>query len=595
MAKNSKKNANVPPERVINAAAGMQARQNVPSGGWQNGYVPQSQYQAQQQYYAQQPGNAPQQRGWQVGQNTGSYQTTGSYRPEGQWTRGYTPVLQGGGPSSGMPGGNRNRKKGFPAWIFVLVLAALVACVMIFGVKPQIEANELADKVTPYDNLFCEGVWVDGIHLGGMTPEQAYNSVVSQINQRHDAWKVSLTYNGQIVGNITADMLGMSVDIGSVLNEAWKRGHTDAQGYVLSNKDRLEAMEQLKTEPFYAYTAVPSGDNSVIDTILGNLKAQIDTPASDAALLRIDATLSYPFVFQEETYGRVLNTEPVKEQLYHMVSVLQSGSVDLVPETIAPSVTVVDLKQNYELRSSMYTPIATSSTEYRNENIRVAFSKFNGYVLNPGKSFSFNSVVGERTEKAGFKPAVEYVYGEHVEGIGGGVCQASTTLYQAVVCAGLQVTKRSHHSDAVGYTELGKDATVYWVGKRKIDLVFKNNTDAPVYIFASVQADPSNKKRLIARVSIYGKYMEGVRYEIETKTVQILDPPTEPVYVKDTNGTYVTYTDQQKSVSKPAEGYVVESYRVKYVDNEVTDRKLLYTDTFNPKPERIYVGVKKRN
>ena len=203
-------------------------------------------------------------------------------------------------------------------------------------------------------------------------------------------------------------------------------------------------------------------------------------------------------------------------------------------------------------------------------------------------------MVGQRTEANGFYPAIEYAYGEHVMGIGGGVCQASTTVYQAAVCAGLQIVKREPHSDSVNYTEYGKDATVYWVGKRKIDLVFKNNTEDPIYMVAAVQKDPSNKRRLIAKVMMYGEDMGDIRYEIECKTVQELDPPEKPVYVKDKDATYVTYTDQEKSVSKAKPGYVVESYRVKYEGNVETERQLLYVDTYEPKAERIYVGVKRR-
>ena len=234
------------------------------------------------------------------------------------------------------------------------------------------------------------------------------------------------------------------------------------------------------------------------------------------------------------------------------------------------------------LRSSVYTPFSTS------------FEFINGYVLGPGSQFSFNNVVGQRTEANGFFPAIEYAYGEHVMGIGGGVCQASTTVYQAAVSAGLQIIKRSPHSDSVSYTEYGKDATVYWLDKRKIDLVFKNNTDDPIYMVAAVQTDPSNKRRLIAKVTMYGADMGDVRYEIDCKTVQELDPPEKPTYIKDKDATYVTYTDQEKSVSKAKPGYVVESYRVRYEGNVETERVLLYTDTYEAKPERIYVGVTKR-
>jgi vancomycin resistance protein YoaR len=273
---------------------------------------------------------------------------------------------------------------------------------------------------------------------------------------------------------------------------------------------------------------------------------------------------------------------------------MSSGTLELQPETVEPEVHILDLQKHYMLRSSVYTPISTSSEENRNNNIRRAFEFINGYVLQPGDQFSFNSVVGQRTEENGFFPAIEYAYGEHVMGIGGGVCQASTTLYQAAVCAGLQIVKRQPHSDAVSYTEYGKDATVYWVGKRKIDLVFRNSSEDPIYMVASVLQDPSNKRRLIAKVMMYGADMGDVRYEIETKTVQEIDPPENPVYVKDKEGTYVTYTDQQKSVSKAKPGYVVESYRVKYAGNTETERTILYTDTYDPKPERIYVGVNRR-
>jgi len=179
-------------------------------------------------------------------------------------------------------------------------------------------------------------------------------------------------------------------------------------------------------------------------------------------------------------------------------------------------------------------------------------------------------------------------------GIGGGVCQASTTLYQAAVCAGLTILNRVPHSDSVSYTEYGKDATVYWGSRKKIDFSFRNSTNEPVYIVAAVEQDPTNRKRLIAKVSIYGADMGDVRYEIEAKEISTIDPPTEPKYIKDTEGTYVKYTDQQKSVSKAREGHIVQSWRLEYTGNVLTEQKELYTDTYEAIPEKIYVGVQTR-
>ena len=514
--------------------------------------------------------------------HTGSYNSVGGHR-------GYVVDKQ---PSGNVESDNGKRKKsGSGRAVLIITIIVLLAGIGAGGyyyLKEYQRTQEINNKVEPYNNLFCPGVYVDGINLAGMTPEQALNSVQSQIQQRNDAWSVQLVYEGRIMGTINAEMLGMSVSIGDVLNQAWLQGHDG------DNEQRYAAMLELEQNPYHGYTAVPSGDNAAIDSLLAQLKSQIDTPAEDAALLSFDPDLSYPFTFKDEVYGKRLNTEPVIEELYRMVSEMKTGTVELVPDTVYPNVTKNDLQLHYMLRSSVYTPIASSSTENRNNNIRRAFEFINGYVLASGASFSFNNVVGERTTNNGFFTAIEYAYGEHVEGVGGGVCQASTTVYQAAVEAGLQITKREPHSDAVSYTDYGKDATVYWVGKRKIDLVFKNNTEGPIYIVAAVQEDPSNKRRLIAKVSMYGEYMGDVRYELQAEVVQELEAPTEPVYVKDKEGTYVTYTDQQKSVSKAQPGYVVQSYRLEYTGNELTARKELYTDTYEPKPERIYVGTKKR-
>ena len=491
-------------------------------------------------------------------------------------------------PTQPAPPKKQKKKSPFLKAFLVLLLLAGLGAGGYFGITSYQRNKTISDKVDPYNELFCPGVYVDGIHLGGMTPEQAMNSVQSQIRQRHDAWKVQLVYNGTLVAEINSDMLGFSVDPSHVLNQAWIQGHTG------DKEQRYNDMLRLEQEPYVGYTAQPDGNTKVIDDKLTAIKASIDKPATDAAFVAFDPSQAYPFTFTDEAYGLSLNTEPVKQRLYQMVSTMESGTIELVPDRLEPNVRKADLMKHYMLRSSVYTPIDRHSTDNRNKNIQRAFDFINGYVLQPGKTFSFNSVVGERTESNGFYPAIEYVYGEHVEGYGGGVCQASTTLYQAAVCAGLQILKREPHSDSVSYTDYGKDATVYWVGKRKIDLSFKNTTDEPIYIIANVQTDPGNKKRLIAKVSMYGQDMGDVRYEIESEVVETLPAPFNPVYVKDTSATYVVYKDQQQSVSKAKEGYVVKSYRVKYEGSSQTDKTLLYTDTYEPKPEKIYVGTKDR-
>ena len=482
----------------------------------------------------------------------------------------------------------RKKHTGLAVFGVVLLLAALGTGGYFAG-SHFLKQKEISEKVEPYDGLFCPGVYVDGISLEGMTPEQALNSIQSQIQQRHDAWSVQLNYNGEQIAEIDADMLEFSVDPRSVLEEAWKQGHTGEK------EQRYADMLRLEQEPYKSYTAKPSGNTRVIDEKLAQIKTKIDTPPTDAEMKAFDPSLPYPFEISDESYGYSLDTEPVKNRLYEMVSTMESGTLDLVPARLEPNVRKADLMKQYMLRSYASTPIDRHSTDDRNNNIRRAFELINGYRLDPGKTFSFNNVVGERTPENGFFPAIEYVYGEHVEGYGGGVCQASTTLYQAAICAGLQVLKREPHSDKVSYTDLGKDATVYWFGKRRIDLTFRNTTDSPIYIVAAVKQDSSNKKRLNATVAIYGLDMGDVKYERESEITETLPAPFNPVYKKDTNGTYVTYSDQQKSVSAAKEGYVVKSYLVEYSSGVQTDRKLICTDRYEAKAEVIYVGVKDRD
>ena len=577
---NRRKTADRIPQRVENAA---QSMADQASSGPRRGYIPPD----PGRMHAAQP----------TRQNTGMNQ---SVPPVYYTSNPGQPAYPNQHPVSGNQRGYimppvqqqapRQKKKhtGIVVTIAVLLIAALGAG-GYFGITSYLHNKEISEKIEPYTGLFCPGVYVDGIHLGGMTPEQAMNSVQSQIRQRHDAWKVQLVYNGIQVAEINADMLEFNVDPSNVMNLAWLQGHSGDE------EQRYADMLRLEQEPYVAYTAQPDGNTQVIDEKLAEIKASIDKPAENAVMTGFDPSLPYPFVITDESYGLNLDTQPIKEQLYHMVSTMESGTVELQPQRINPEVRKEELIKHYMLRSSIYTPIDKHSTENRNQNIQHAFDYINGYVLEPGKTFSFNNVVGERTEARGFLPAIEYVYGEHVEGYGGGVCQASTTLYQAAVCAGLQIVKREPHSDSVSYADYGKDATVYWVGKRKIDFAFKNNTDEPIYIVAGVQQDPSNKKRLIAKVSIYGQDMGDIRYELESEIVETIPAPFNPVYIKDTNGTYVTYKDQQESVTKAKEGYVVNGYLVQYTGNVQTDRKLLHTDTYEAKPERIYVGVKDRN
>jgi len=144
---------------------------------------------------------------------------------------------------------------------------------------------------------------------------------------------------------------------------------------------------------------------------------------------------------------------------------------------------------------SSFTTTINDKNENRVHNIKVAAEELDGTILQPGEIFSFNETVGRRTREKGYKEATIFVDGEKSKGVGGGICQLSTTLYNAALEADLEIVERHRHSREVSYVEEGRDATVVYNSK---DLRFKNTKDYPLEIKVSVTEDK-------VKVSLYKK------------------------------------------------------------------------------------------
>ncbi|MBQ3484930.1 MAG: VanW family protein [Clostridia bacterium] len=567
--------------------------------GWQQPYggVP-----VQQGWSQPYPVQQPVQQGWsqpypvQQPAQQGWSQPYPVQQPVQQsWSQPYTPAgndWQPNGGSAGQPAGNGDGggRKGNSKLKLILaaagILAAIVA-IVILAVNLS-RSSALHDEVSAYNSRFCEGVYVDGIHLGGMTQQEAVDAVTASAQQRMQAWNIRLTYQGGLIRIIKATDLGMTVNVHDALAAAWEPGH--ASNDV---KERKAAMDALLTEPYEGFTALPSGDTRVIDGILYDLAATVYRQPTDAYISEFNPLMhSYPFVIAPEQNGYFLDVAPIKEQISGMVENMTSGSIELTPQTLLPSVTEADIRRQHTLRGSAMTEISTMSTEGRTANIERAFEIINGTTLKPGESFSFNGIVGPRSAKNGFHLAIEYAYGNEREGYGGGVCQASTTIYLAAVRANMTITKREAHSDKVNYTAYGLDATVNLDGK-KIDLTFKNTTGSNVYILTYLERVGN---RWVCKVDIYGEsHEEGVTYDLIAETVEILQPPAEPEYVEDKTGTHVVYIDDEPVVKRKAEeGVVVDTFQVKYLNGKEVSRTFVAQDTYKAKTQQLWVGVSER-
>ncbi len=223
-----------------------------------------------------------------------------------------------------------------------------------------------------------------------------------------------------------------------------------------------------------------------------------------------------------------------------------------------------------EKMTDMYT-----STSNRINNIDLAAKAVNGTVLNPGDEFSFNKVVGERTAAKGYKPAGAYVGGKSVDEIGGGICQASSTLYYCALMSNLEITSRSNHMFSVSYLPLGLDATVSW---NSIDFKFKNSSDYPIEIKAWVE----NKELY---VEFWGSKVDENTVELESKTIETIGYET----IEKLDNTL--RPGERKVDTSGHSGYVSEAYKVvRDGDGKVISRTLLSKDTYRAQDRVILVG-----
>jgi vancomycin resistance protein YoaR len=240
--------------------------------------------------------------------------------------------------------------------------------------------------------------------------------------------------------------------------------------------------------------------------------------------------------------------------------------------------------QKYTKKQSEFSTDYASSTIQRKENINLAFSKINGTVLNSGEEFSFNAVVGERTAENGFKEAKVILAGEYENGIGGGVCQASTTLYNAVIRAGLDVMEVNPHSMPASYVPLSLDAMVSWGYS---DLKFVNNTDGPLFI--KTLTDGS---KLTA--TIYGNTLKENQKAVPRAELIKTLPHEGDKVVADIEGKYadkIMFKGEYVRETSPKEGYESRAYIDFYENGILVNSKEIRHDIYKPKQGVVYEGA----
>ncbi|MGB9868267.1 MAG: VanW family protein [Bacillota bacterium] len=279
----------------------------------------------------------------------------------------------------------------------------------------------------------------------------------------------------------------------------------------------------------------------------------------------------------KEVAGAILESESLKDVL------LNGGKWYSIPQRVVVPLSKVlpEMTEKKVMALGVRKLIGSYSTRYeedgkRSENIKIACSKIDGLLLAPGEVFSFNAVVGPRDESGGYQEANVFLEGRVVPGIGGGICQVSSTLYNAVLLANLKVVERHNHFFAVDYVPLSRDATVAWNGP---DLVLKNTLNCHVVLKCAAREG-------VITAKVFGDAPPGQAVRIISEVLERIEFPTQTVVDP-------TKPQDFKKEEKGAYGYRSRAYRVILKDGKEVSRELLSVDYYKPRPRIVTTGAGK--
>jgi len=309
-----------------------------------------------------------------------------------------------------------------------------------------------------------------------------------------------------------------------------------------------------------------------LDEIIDDIYQKEYVPAKDAYVdFSPDAEKKFKAV--KEVYGKEIEKDKLKDDIISALSV-GGGCVKATYKPVIPQITEKDLSTDIYVRSKFSTSYATSS-EDRKSNVKKAAKTLNGVVVADGEQFSFNETVGKRSERNGYKNAKIIVDGNFVDGVGGGVCQVSTTLYNAALLSGLKISEYHPHSLAVSYVESSFDAMVSY---GLCDLRFINNTGAPIYIKAFTADDR-------VYFVIYGKKLD-CEYSRESVVTKITPAKIEK--------TFSSALDENEYIIKtaPKDGVESQGYLIKKINGKIVSRTLIRKDVYKPVTGLIEYGEK---
>ena len=457
----------------------------------------------------------------------------------------------------------KKKSKGF-VW-FISVSAVAVVCLLVcqFFFENSLTTN----------SKFYENTKINGIDVSNMTMAEAENVVLTDMLNSRNEIEINLK-NGDKEWKLKGTDFEVTNKLEPYIKEIASYGKT---GNYFQNLKKSKEIKEKGLDFQVSYKSVLANFEDKLNEIID----EVEQPQVPASLI-FNTELEFPFEVEKGQASVTVLRDELYSQIDEALKIGKVANVEIPIIEIAPEFNEEELIKSVVKRSEFSTSYATSKADRKN-NVKKAIESFNGLIVESGQTVSFNETTGPRTEENGYKSAHIIYNGVYVDGVGGGVCQASTTLYNALLLAGIDIDKVSHHTLPASYVPLSFDAMV---SGDYADLVFTNNLENPIYIKTS--ADDNE-----VRVEIYGQDTDGVTIERRAELVKVLGHNGDKI-IPDTKGEYsnkILYKGEFYRVKWPKQGYESKGYLRYYKDGEFVEEKEIRHDYYMPQDGIVMEGV----
>jgi vancomycin resistance protein YoaR len=404
-----------------------------------------------------------------------------------------------------------------------------------------------------YSNTIYPKVFVENIDLSGKSKEEALKLLSEKYGQEVLKKKI-IVRAGDRTYTIDYSKLSGKYNMDEAVNDSFSYGK---DSNIFKKYELIKKPEPKDLELKFTYDSKP------IKELVAGIQKDIDKTPSNAS---IKMTSRGNFSVTADKKGAKLNAEKLEKDINSLINGDLTGDAEVqAPVDVLEASVTAEALSKINTKISSFSTTFSGSTENRVTNISLATGSISGKVFMPGDSFSFNDIVGKRTAAKGYKEAPVIVNNKLDSGLGGGICQVSTTLYNAVMRANINATERTHHSLPSHYVGLGLDATVDF---GRLDYKFVNTLQTPIYIEGYTAG-----KTLI--FNIYSdKSLANKTYELVSETYDTTKANIK--YINDSN----MYEGETETVQKASDGYKVKVYRKIYENGKLTGQETVTNETY---------------